>query len=868
MSSSPALESAQKPPEGIVGLDPAWSRLVKAPDHQGQERTWHLLDTHAALSAAPDTDITAEAPDPGRRSQPTLTLLCVHGNPSWSFLWRKLLQQAPADVRVIAVDQLDMGFSERSGVVRRLQNRIDDLIELSAALELAGPVFVVAHDWGGPVALGWAEQHKRSGGDLAGVVLTNTAVSQPEGSAAPAVIRATRTKGVLRQATVNTTAFIHAAFEMSRPRLDPEVRAGFLAPYRTSGRREAIADFVQDIPLDPAHPSAPALAAVADGLAELHDVPVLLLWGPSDLVFSDLYLHDLERRLPHADVHRFVGASHFVQEQADVAGAVFAWLDRANPVGQAETTRVERAPLWSELDRLAHGDRPAVVELDGDETSSITFSGLQQRVRALAAGLAGRGVQHRDRVAILIPPGIDLTVVLYACWRMGAVTVLVDSGLGPRNMSRALASANPDHLIGIPRALAAARTLRWPGERIGVGDLAAIEGEGTKRSDPPTPTADDLAAVVFTSGSTGPSKGVIYRHHQLQAQRDLLADLYQITADDRLVAAFAPFALYGPALGITSAVPDMDVTRPGSLTAAALGAAVEAVGATLIFASPAALVNVLTTEHELGLNVEHRRSLRGVRLLLSAGAPVHADLLESLLALMPNAEAHTPYGMTEVLPVSDISLTELRERGGEQMGVCVGRPRAGVSVSIDQDNADDGFGEILVQADHVKEGYDRLWYTEHLASRTAGWHRTGDVGHIDADGYLWVEGRVEHVIHAASALLTPISFEQAAESVPSVRRAAAVGVGPEGAQVVVLVVELDDGPRLRGCLADGVLASEVRAAVARLDADGPLSHPVDVAAVIVAPKLPVDRRHNSKIDRTEIAHWASRVLAGGRIRRL
>ena len=131
------------------------------------------------------------------------------------------------------------------------------------------------------------------------------------------------------------------------------------------------------------------------------------------------------------------------------------------------------------------------------------------------------------------------------------------------------------------------------------------------------PDDDDLAAIVFTSGSTGPSKGVAYRHHQIQAQRDLIAELYRIGPDDRLVAAFAPFALFGPALGIASAVPDMDVTRPGTLTAAALGDAAAAVEPTLVFASPAALVNVVATAGDL--TAEHRRALADVRLLLSAG---------------------------------------------------------------------------------------------------------------------------------------------------------------------------------------------------------------------------------------------------------
>jgi olefin beta-lactone synthetase len=456
-----SVAAAELPPPGLVGLHPAWSRLVTAVDHRGDQRTWHVIDSAAG------------ADDPGGIE---LTVLAVHGNPTWSYLWRDLVARAPERVRVVAVDQLDMGFSERTGVRRRLADRVEDLGGLTEALGLDGPVVTVAHDWGGPVSLGWALAHRDQ---LAGVVLTNTAVHQPEGSPAPGLIRTARLPGVLRRVTVDTTTFIRGALAMSRPRPASEVADGYLAPYGSRDRREAIAGFVEDIPLDASHPSAAALDAIADGLDALASVPVLLAWGPEDKVFSDLYLHDLEERLPHADVHRFVGAAHMVPEDADVAGAVWAWVDGLDDRAAAAPQVLERQrrpPLWAALDRGDDGDRPAVVELADGQATTITFAELHRRVEHLAAGLVEAGVEPGDRVALLVPPGIDLTVVLYACWRMGAVMVLVDSGLGPRNMSRALASAAPDHLIAITKGLLAAQALRWPGRRIAVDDLAPAAG--------------------------------------------------------------------------------------------------------------------------------------------------------------------------------------------------------------------------------------------------------------------------------------------------------------------------------------------------------------------------------------------------------
>ncbi len=886
---------AELPPAGIVGLNPRWSRLVRVSSTDGVGRTWHLLDTWADR-------LGQHSP-----TEPELTLLCVHGNPSWSFLWRDLLAKIDAAhgsrVRVIAVDQLDMGFSERSGRKRTLSTRVDDLCELTTELRLSGPVITVAHDWGGPISLGWALRHVPDSlapgstepsdrPSLAGVVLTNTAVHQPAGSPAPALIRLIRSRPMLRQTTVNTRAFIHGAIEMSKPRLTPDVRAGFDAPYLDRSRRSAIADFVSDIPLDPSHESASTLDAIAAGLSDLADVPALLLWGPRDKVFSDLYLHDLERRLPHADVHRFSGAAHFVGEDADVAGAVEAWIGTLNAVAPTTaSTTISQAPAASRaLADFATADQAgdAVVEI-APHRRAVTFGELADRTERLAAGMAAFGIAPGERVAVMVPPGIDLSLAVYGCWRLGATLVLVDSGLGPAGMQRSLVSADPDYLIGIDRALAAARAMRWPGQRIAVAtqsaararalgavtDLDALIRLGTGRTAPAFPTPDTVAAIAFTSGATGPSKGVIYRHGQIQAQRDALMALYEITHNDRLVAAFAPFALYGPTMGITSIVPDMDVTAPGTLTAPSLSAAAEAIDASLVFAAPAALVNVVATADEM--TPDHRSTCASVRLVLSAGAPVRAQLLREAAGIFTSADFHTPYGMTEVLPVADISLSELEDlsrRSADQHqidtslgdGVCVGRPLSSVEVVIDPIDgngvptgalsSDPGvLGEIIVSAAHARDGYDRLWLTDHRASQPTGWHRTGDVGRLDTNGRLWVGGRIGHVITTASGPLAPVRSEQAIETLDDVEIAAVVGVGPVGTQAVVAVVEAAQKTHPVGG-ASIELLDRIRALIE--------GH-VDLAAALVVEKLPVDRRHNSKVDRVAVAAWAARILAGERV---
>ncbi|WP_288027091.1 alpha/beta fold hydrolase, partial [Arthrobacter sp.] len=298
----------------------SWRRTLSVPstaavDAPGTSRQWHFLDNA--------DDVAATGVEPAG------TLLCVHGNPTWSYLWRTLLAGAtsPSTLtaggpwRVVAVDQLDMGFSERTGTFRRLEDRITDLSDLTAALHLDGPVVTVGHDWGGIISLGWADRHRDQ---LAGVVLTNTAV-HPAGFSLPPALKLALHPAVHQWGTTTSAAFLRVTHALAQPALAPEVRDAFMAPYRTALRRAGVGNFVADIPASESHPSRAALEEVSSGIRTL-GVPALMMWGPKDPVFSDRYLRDLLSRMPHADVHRFEGAGHLVQEDRDIATPAFDWL--------------------------------------------------------------------------------------------------------------------------------------------------------------------------------------------------------------------------------------------------------------------------------------------------------------------------------------------------------------------------------------------------------------------------------------------------------------------------------------------------------------------------------------------------------------
>lgn len=994
---------AQPPynPEEWAGVNPRYSHLLEVPTtapieqraQQAGARRWHYLDNLPVLVE--------------QGLEPIGTILCVHGNPTWSYLWRTVLDAGVnerAPWRVVAVDQIDMGYSERThldleGERRSLTDRIADLGDFTKALgldETDKPVVTLAHDWGGLVSFGWALEHREI---LSGVMLTNTAVYHDGIENIPAALRLAL--GVHEWGTHDSTAFIDVTLGLAQNegRLPAPGSAGagaldgalpqpvgkqpkrlypsplneaiyrtYRAPYTHSAWREGVRNFVGDIPTGTDIPSYTPMQRIAEQIRGL-DVPAFFQWGTKDPVFQRRYLFDLMERMPQAKVHRYEKASHLVIEDYDIATPMISWLAqtfgtredgalvpphnveaehraaRARRHGlttgegaTAEGTAAEGAvpaafrPMLAALTERANDASTAVVDMDpkGDGTTvsmTLTWAELNQQVNAAATRLHALGVRPGDRVNLMVPPGARLTTLIYACMKLGAVIVVADTGLGIPGLTRALKGANPSFLVGIPAALSAARTLLWPGVRISVEPLGSVQekllgvagsvftapaADGTPGAPVPTPTVvefpspvpDADAAVLYTSGSTGPAKGVVYTQRQLAGMRDAIANTYGFAPGSGLVAGFAPFALLGPALGATSVTPTMDVTRPKTLTASALASAAAAIDASVVFASPAALVNVVATADEL--NAEQRAALAKVQTVLSAGAPIPVPLLEALSALVPNASLHTPYGMTEGLPVTDVSFEMIRQAiaegtpnaAGEVLdpfardGVCVGFAVYGAAVAIapllqdgsvaDELTHEPGVtGEILVSAPHVKDRYDTLWVTEEQSISTPGWHHTGDVGHLDASGRLWVEGRLAHVLLTSQGVLTPVAAEQSAESLPEVRRAALVAVGPAGTAAPVLVIEasantaalearqsassfkralLDRVPGARRFpIAEGVAPFELSQLVRQKVAE---DTGVELAAVLVVHEHPTDIRHNSKIDRPALGEWASKVLAG------
>jgi acyl-CoA synthetase (AMP-forming)/AMP-acid ligase II/pimeloyl-ACP methyl ester carboxylesterase len=758
-------------------------------------------------------------------------------------LWSRLLNELSSDFRVIAPDHLSMGFSEQVPT-RTYRDRVSDINDLVNSLNITAPIWIVAQDWGGAIGMGYAVAHPDR---VAGLVLSNTGIAVPHNRRAPLLIRLAAASGVHRLVTKDSSLFVRGTPFLPGRGISQLQRRALALPYRRRSRRSGVADFVADAPLTARHSSAQDIAEVAENVSAL-TVPVRLVWGSRDPVFNDDFAHDLMSRFQNVALHRIADSGHLTVLEVSVAPFVEAAIKESQEKTQLQFLHSEQSDdstLWSQIDHWVNTDDVAIT--DAAANVSITRPDFAARVATYAEALHHRGVLRGERIAVLVPPSVDLIAVVYACWRIGAIAVIADRGLGLKGLKSAIRASRVSHVIGPVKAIAAARLLRWA-PRASMIPLSALASSPVVKKlefvRAPEPSADDLAAVLFTSGATGPAKGVRYTHRQLYAQRDALQKTYNITSADTFVAAFAPFALYGPALGIATGLADMDVTSPGTLTAAALDDACRRVGATMVFASPAALANVVKTATT---DMAH---LRSVRLVMSAGAPVPIQTLQEVSVLCPNAELHTPYGMTEALPVADVSLSDLA-RIGSGRGVCVGKPVIGCDVRIDHDTS-----ELLVSAPWMSAGYDALWLTQHNArpvvitdGHTVTWHRTGDVGHIDGEGNVWIEGRMVHVIHSARGSITPVPLEIAAEALPNVVRAAAVGVGPTDVQQIVMVVETVNGTEGP---ADTELTLAVRVALA----------PLTIASVWITKRLPVDIRHNSKIDRTAVSQNMTKILSG------
>jgi len=514
---------------------------------------------------------------------------------------------------------------------------------------------------------------------------------------------------------------------------------------------------------------------------------------------------------------------------------------------------------------------------------TLTYAELDALSTRVASGLSAAGIEKGMRAALMVPPSPELFGLVFGLYKAGVVPVMIDPGIGLAKMGACLDQARPDAFIGIPLAQAV-RTVKgwgkatirhnltvgrrwfWGGDKLDKVLAAGSDDDPEVARTLDATDGDDIAAILFTSGATGPPKGVVYRHRHFAGQVRMIGDMYGIEPGEVDLPTFPLFALFDPALGMTTVLPRMDFTKPAKVEPGEIFGAVTRFGCTNMFGSPA-LLDIVSR------SLEGKFKMPTIRRVITAGAPVSPKILQRMAGLLgPDARIHTPYGATENLPVASIDhrevLADTAARTATGAGVCVGRPLADNDVRIiairdepiptwtdDLALPAGEIGEITNLGPTTTDTYFGPDDAPHPANAAAKIHhddgrvrhRMGDVGYLDAQGRLWYCGRKAHRVRTASGTKFTIPAEGVFNNHEGIRRSALVGVPAGDHDVEVVILQAEPGAAAKGQAA----MAGIRALAADHEVTAPIAH------FLWHDGLPVDIRHNAKIDRPALAKWAA-----------
>lgn len=530
---------------------------------------------------------------------------------------------------------------------------------------------------------------------------------------------------------------------------------------------------------------------------------------------------------------------------------------------------------------------PEAAEIFADKKAvtfrnkSVSFSELNQLSDHYACEFRKKGIGKETRTLVMLKPGIEFIAAVFAIFKAGAVPVLIDPGMGVKNLLNCIKKTAPEAMVGIALAhwvrLLFAGSFKSVKTFISLGKtsplwitrMSSVEdflNSGQKpKFEIEATDLDDTAAIVFTTGSTGPPKGVVYTHRIYIKQMEIIGEVYGAGPEETDMPAFPLFALFSAAMGMSCVIPAINPSLPAKADPEVIIKTIQDNNITFSFASPALWRNVCS------YCIEKEIQLPSLKKILMAGAPVPKELHEMVRKTAPNGETYVPYGATEALPVANFTGSEMTDEIAANIadgqGYCVGKPLPGINIYVIK--ASDGpitewneklilptgeTGEIVIDGDVVTPKYFNL--PEHTQNAKipkkdgSVMHRMGDVGFFDKNGRLWFKGRKAHRVITKDGILYPVCCEAIFNSHPKVFRSALVGIGEPGLQIPVIIIE-----PVEGILP---LTPERREKfIHKLQELGSTKDfTANIANFLFMSPFPVDIRHNAKIFREELTEWA------------
>jgi acyl-CoA synthetase (AMP-forming)/AMP-acid ligase II len=505
--------------------------------------------------------------------------------------------------------------------------------------------------------------------------------------------------------------------------------------------------------------------------------------------------------------------------------------------------------------------------------ATISFGELERESNRIANVIGQLGISPGTRLSLMVPPGLEFVSLVFGLFKAGIVTILIDPGMGRKNMIKCLSAAEPEGIVGIKLAQMARMLFRrkfpkskhnivvganyWPG----CHSLRKLTAKADEVFDSPATTRETPAAIIFTTGSTGPPKGVLYRHGNFIEQARQIRDHFQIPPGGADVSGFPLFALFNTAMGMTTVFPEMDPTCPAEVSPPIIIDAAEQFDADQSFGSPA-LWNTVSKHCE-----KSGQKLPTIRRVFTAGAPVPPHVLKRVKkCIHSDGEIYTPYGATEALPVASNSgtvvLNETAEQTNQGKGTCVGthfdkmnwrvieisdEPIADVSQTRELPVGE--IGELIVKGSVVTTEYVTRTDANAFHKVTDGdsfWHRMGDVGYLDDQNRFWFCGRKGHRLQTALGPMFTVPCEAIVNTHPAIYRCALIGLGAVHLQIPMIVAE----PWPEHWPATEDRKQRLAKEVLELCKSKPLTE--SVTRVEIRKALPVDIRHNSKIFREQL----------------